>query len=249
MTTSPGHLTIDGLTISYPNRNGRERTTALQDINLQLDNGSFTALLGASGCGKSTLLNAIAGFLASDRGEIRLDGSPVTAPGPERSVVFQQYALLPWMSAQGNIELVLRNRGFSKKDRQNRSQELLAAVGLAHAASQLPQELSGGMQQRVSIARALAAEPSVLLMDEPFGALDAITRATMQDLVLDLWRKENLTVVFVTHDVDEALYLGERIVTLSSPHGRVSADIDLRNADEFNRSNVRAQIITELGGH
>lgn len=248
-STPTGRLEIEHLQVSYPSRDGRRRTTALSDIDLHLPPGSFTALLGASGCGKSTLLNAIAGFLAPDDGGIFLDGEPVLKPGPQRAVVFQQYALLPWLTARGNTELVLRNRGFPKHARKERSTELLASVGLEHASELLPQELSGGMQQRVSIARALAAEPSVLLMDEPFGALDAITRATMQELVLDLWRTAGITVVFVTHDVDEALYLGERLIVLSAPQGQISADINLQAADQRQRAEIRTQIITELGGH
>ena len=201
-----------------------EDSLALSATDLEFAPGSFTSLLGPTGCGKSTLLNTIAGFVTPTSGRVLMDGVPVTGPGPDRGMVFQHYALLPWFTARGNVEFALKRFGLPRAERRERALESLQAVGLADAAEKYPAQLSGGMRQRVALARALAAEPQVLLMDEPFGALDAITRARMQRLLAQLWQRTRTTVVFVTHDVDEALALSQRVVVMAADPGRVIAD-------------------------
>ncbi|MFF2776141.1 ABC transporter ATP-binding protein [Streptomyces sp. NPDC058052] len=196
----------------------------LDPIDLDLPAGSFTALLGPSGCGKSTVLNLVAGFVRPSEGRVTAGAAPVRGPGPDRGVVFQHYALYPWRTARGNVEFALKRLGLPRAERRRRALEALAEVGLADGSEKYPAQLSGGMQQRVALARALAAEPEVLLMDEPFGALDALTRARMQTLLRELWRRRGTTVLFVTHDIDEALALAERVVVLGGSPGRVLAD-------------------------
>lgn len=246
-TLTGGAIDIDHLSVTY--RGSRGNVTALSETSAALAPGSFTTLLGASGCGKSTLLNVIAGFVQPTHGSVLLDSQPITGAGPDRTVVFQQYALLPWLSTRGNVEFALRRFGFSKQERREKAIAALEAVQLGHATESLPEELSGGMQQRVSIARALAAEPRVLLMDEPFGALDAITRAVMQELVVQIWKDTGVTIVFVTHDVDEALYLAERVLLMSARPGRIAEDIAVAGLSEAERADVRAHVVGHLGGH
>ncbi|GLX16982.1 MULTISPECIES: ABC transporter ATP-binding protein [Streptomyces] len=209
---------LEGLTVGYGAAPVLERT------DLVFPAGSFTALLGPSGCGKSTVLNTVAGFVRPASGRVTAGSVPVEGPGPERGVVFQHYALFPWRTARGNVEFALKRLGLSRRERRERALAALAEVGLADGAHKYPAQLSGGMQQRVALARALAAEPEVLLMDEPFGALDALTRGRMQDLLRELWRRSGTTVVFVTHDIDEALALAGRVVVLGASPGRVLAD-------------------------
>ncbi|MEU8777684.1 ABC transporter ATP-binding protein [Streptomyces sp. NPDC048606] len=209
---------LEGLTVGYGAAPVLERT------DLVFPAGSFTALLGPSGCGKSTVLNTVAGFVHPAAGRVSAGGEPVRGPGPDRGVVFQHYALFPWRTARGNVEFALKRLGLTRGERRERALELLAEVGLAEGAEKYPAQLSGGMQQRVALARALAARPEVLLMDEPFGALDALTRTRMQDLLRELWRRSGTTVLFVTHDIDEALALAERVVVLGGSPGRVLAD-------------------------
>ena len=242
-----GEITVDAVAVEY--RGARGVTPALSRTTATFAPGSFTTLIGASGCGKSTLLNVIAGFVTPTAGTVTLDGAPITRPGPDRTVVFQQYALLPWMSARQNVEFGLAHLPLTRAQRRDRALHALDEVRLAHAADSLPGELSGGMAQRVSIARALAGEPRVVLMDEPFGALDAITRAVMQELLVDLWRRTGLTVVFVTHDVDEALFLSQRILLLSARPGRIVTDIPLTGAGPEERTRIRAEVVGHLGGH
>ncbi|QNG20361.1 ABC transporter ATP-binding protein [Rhodococcus triatomae] len=246
---APGRVRLDRLEVTYTSTKSRRRTRALAETSVELGAGSFTALLGPSGCGKSTLLNVIAGFVPPSAGSAELDGNPITGPGPDRTVVFQQYALLPWMTATANVEFALERWQLPRAERRDRARQALAAVHLSDAADKMPGEMSGGMQQRVAIARAMAAEPDVLLMDEPFGALDAITRARMQELALTLWSETGRTVVFVTHDVDEALFLSQRILLMDSAPGRIVADIDLLGADDARRADVRSRIVARLGGH
>ncbi|MFG2340552.1 ABC transporter ATP-binding protein [Streptomyces yangpuensis] len=196
----------------------------LDRTDLELPAGSFTALLGPSGCGKSTVLGAVAGFVPPATGRVTAGSRPVRGPGPDRGVVFQHYALFPWRTARGNVEFALKRLGLPRAERRRRALEALAEVGLADGTDKCPAQLSGGMQQRVALARALAAEPEVLLMDEPFGALDALTRARMQRLLRELWQRRGTTVLFVTHDIDEALALAQRVVVLGGSPGRVLAD-------------------------
>ncbi|MEV7521797.1 ABC transporter ATP-binding protein [Streptomyces sp. NPDC091371] len=209
---------LEGLSVGYGTAPVLERT------DLEFPAGSFTALLGPSGCGKSTVLNTIAGFVRPSGGRVTAGSVPVRGPGPERGVVFQHYALFPWRTARGNVEFALKRLGLPRAERRRRALAALAEVGLADGAEKYPAELSGGMRQRVALARALAAEPRVLLMDEPFGALDALTRTRMQELLRELWRRTGTTVLFVTHDIDEALALAERVIVLGGAPGRVLAD-------------------------
>jgi NitT/TauT family transport system ATP-binding protein len=202
------------------------RTRAVEGVDLDVPAGQFVCLLGPSGCGKSTLLSAIAGHLPPARGKISLDDVRVDRPHPDRGLVFQQHTLFPWKRVIDNVAFGLKMQGVDAPLRRRRAQEMLELVGLKGYASHYPAQLSGGMQQRVEIARVLINRPRVLLMDEPFGALDAQTRRNMQALLLDVWAKVGTTVIFVTHDIEEALFLGDRIVMLSRQPARIVADIE-----------------------
>ncbi len=206
-------------------RSGKRTVDALRDINLTLDDGEFMSVVGASGCGKSTLLRIVAGLEPASAGELTLDNAPIVSAGQDRGMVFQQYTLYPWLSAKDNIEFGLRH--LSKKERSEVARRFLDVVGLRDFAASYPFQLSGGMQQRVAIARALALQPSILLMDEPFGALDAQTRSLMQELLLSIWERDRLSVLFVTHDIDEAIFLADRVCVLASKPGRVRELIDV----------------------
>jgi NitT/TauT family transport system ATP-binding protein len=198
---------------------------ALSDTTGRIAEGEFVCLLGPSGCGKSTLLNIVAGLIPASGGTIRINGKAVTGPGPDRAFVFQDYALFPWMTVAENVEFGLEARGVMPEQRREVSRELLQVVGLTQFGDKYPHHLSGGMKQRVSIARALAVDPQVLLMDEPFGALDAQTRFVMQEELLRIWRTYKKTVLFVTHSIDEALFLADRILVMTARPGRVKAEI------------------------
>ncbi|MFG1855654.1 ABC transporter ATP-binding protein [Actinomadura geliboluensis] len=204
-----------------------ETFTALDHVSLDIADGEFVTVVGPSGCGKSTLLNLAAGLLEPGAGTVEVDGRRVKGPGPERGVIFQQYALFPWMSTRKNVEFGLKIAGVAKKERRATAEHYLDLVGLADFADALPKTLSGGMKQRCAIARAYAVNPSVLLMDEPFGALDALTRVQLQDGLLDTWTRERRTVMFITHDVDEAVYLAGRVVVMAARPGRVHRVIDV----------------------
>ncbi|MGX1315834.1 NitT/TauT family transport system ATP-binding protein [Streptomyces calvus] len=234
-------------------RAGNRRTsrfTALDGVDLEIADGEFVVIVGPSGCGKSTLLDLLVGLDRPTGGRILLDGRPVTGPGPDRSVVFQQYALLPWRTALGNVEFGLEATGVPRRLRAARAREFLGLVGLSGFEDRHPHELSGGMRQRVAIARSLAYDPDVLLMDEPFAALDAQTRESLQDELLRIWQRTGKTVVFITHGIDEAVYLGQRVAVMTSRPGRVkqvvpvalgsrTATDDLRSSPEFARHRHR----------
>ncbi|MFE3270988.1 ABC transporter ATP-binding protein [Streptomyces sp. NPDC059215] len=209
-------LVVTGLRKVYEG-SGR-RVEAVRDLTFTVDTGELVCLVGPSGCGKTTLLKCVGGLLAPTGGEVRLAGRPVVGPPPGMAFVFQEYgrSLFPWMRVGENVELPLRHKGLSRPRRRELVADALESVGLSDAAGAYPWQLSGGMQQRVAIARALAYEPEVLLMDEPFAAVDAQTRADLEDLVRRLWRERGMTILFVTHDIDEAVYLGERVLILSS---------------------------------
>jgi NitT/TauT family transport system ATP-binding protein len=207
--------------------------TVLEDINFSIQSGEFVTFVGSSGCGKSTLLRLIAGLDYPSGGRIQVDGSPVEGPGPDRGMVFQKYSLYPWLTAADNVAFGMRLQGMTSADVRNRTAYFLEVVGLRDAATKLPRELSGGMQQRVAIARALATNPSVLLLDEPFGALDLQNRETMQDFLHKLWQRTGLTVLLITHDVEEALVLAQRVHVLAPNPGRIirSLDVTLDKSD------------------
>ena len=209
-----------------PKRGGAP-VLAVDDVTLEIRDKAFVCLVGPSGCGKSTLLNLLAGFELPDTGEVLLDGTPITAPGPDRGMVFQENALFPWLTVLGNVCYGPQRRGLAADEYLPAAKAILQQVGLSRFLESYPNELSGGMRQRVAIARALVNKPSVLLLDEPFGALDAQTRATMQELLLDVWEKEHRTVLFVTHDVDEAIFIADRVVVMSRRPGRILADIEV----------------------
>jgi NitT/TauT family transport system ATP-binding protein len=196
-------------------------TPALAEVDLDVAEREFVCILGPSGCGKSTLLNIVAGFLAPTSGRVLVDGRPVTEPGAERGVVFQEYALFPWLSVTGNVEFGPRLRARPAAERRRSVERYLELVGLREHAGKFPAQLSGGMKQRVAIARALANDPAVILMDEPFGALDAQTRETLQDELSRIQRVEHKTIVFVTHSIREAVYLADRVVVMTSVPGRI----------------------------
>jgi NitT/TauT family transport system ATP-binding protein len=219
----PARLLLAGVEKTFHTRKGTVH--ALSDINLTLGDGEFLSVVGASGCGKSTLLRIVAGLEPATAGELTLDNAPLHGPGRDRGMVFQQYTLYPWLSALENVEFGLRN--LPKKERADVARRFLHVVGLTDFAGSYPFQLSGGMQQRVAIARALALRPSILLMDEPFGALDAQTRSLMQELLLSIWEQDRLSVLFVTHDIDEAIFLADRICVLATKPGRVREFIDV----------------------
>ena len=205
-------------------QNGTE-FIALSDVNLDIEKGEFICLLGPSGCGKSTLLNGIAGFDLVNKGSIKIDGKEVTGPTTSNVTIFQNYGLLPWRTVIKNVELGLEGRGVNKAERKEIARKYLKTVKLENFENSFPHQLSGGMQQRVAIARALAVDPDILFMDEPFGALDAITRMKLQDDILDICKNEKKTIIFVTHDIEEAVYLADRVVVMTPNPGKVKGVI------------------------
>lgn len=217
------YLQINSLNKQFGSKNGA--LVVLKDINMMIEQGEFICAVGASGSGKSTLLRQIAGLDTPTSGEVRIDGKLVTGPGPDRGMVFQHYTLYPWMSVQENTEFGLKLQGVPKKVRREQASYYLSVVGLSGFAKSLPKQLSGGMKQRVAIARALALEPKVLLMDEPFGALDIHTKESMHEFMLDLWGRTHITVFMITHDVEEAVFLSNRIYALGSRPGTVRKEI------------------------
>lgn len=218
-----GHILIEAVTVEF-GHNGASRR-AVAEASLEIEPGQFVCLLGPSGCGKSTLLNTVAGFVEPTIGRVDVDGETITKPGPDRGMVFQQHSLFPWMTVKKNVAFGPLMAGLGQSKADSTARTFISLVGLSAYEDHYPAMLSGGMQQRVGIARALANYPAVLLMDEPFGALDAQTRAMMQESLLKLWASFRNTVLFVTHDVDEAIFLADRVVVMSASPGRLIADI------------------------
>jgi NitT/TauT family transport system ATP-binding protein len=249
-----GAVEVRGVNKSFPRNRGDGDLEVLNDVSFSLDSGTFTCLVGPSGCGKSTLLRIIDGLIPADSGEVFIGGKKVREPALDRGFVFQQFNLLPWRTVIGNVEFGLENLGVKKDERRRRAEEILKLVDLEGFESYFPGQLSGGMQQRVGLARALAVEPTILLMDEPFGSVDDQTRMLLQEELLKIWEKAQKTVVFVTHDIEEALYLGDRIVVMRSrpsritrilevPFGRPRAD-EIRGSPEMGR--LKQEIWEEL---
>lgn len=225
----PSMVEIRGVSKSF-HKTVKDRTTeikALADVSLAIRENEFVSIIGPSGCGKTTLLKMIDGLIPYDSGQILIDGKQITAPGPDRAVVFQSFALLPWRTVLANVEFSLELRQTSKEERTKTARDYLKRVGLADFENHYPHELSGGMQQRAGLARALAVNPSILLMDEPFGAVDAQTRQLLQEELLELWQRERKTVIFITHSMDEAVYLSDRVVVMTPRPGRVAEILDV----------------------
>ena len=222
-----GQIVVQGVSHTYRPARGRE-VLALEEVSLEVAPREFVALLGPSGCGKSTLLYLIGGFLPVERGSILVEGAAVSAPGPDRGIVFQHFALFPWKTVRANVLYGLEKMALEREERERRAQSYIELVGLGGFEDSYPSQLSGGMKQRAAIARTLAIDPKILLMDEPFGALDAQTRSLMQAELLAIWQRTPKTVIFVTHDVQEAVYLAQRVVVMSARPGRVKAVVETR---------------------
>ena len=223
MTAEHPFISIDGVTKTYKSRLGLSE--ALRETSIQISRGEFVCVVGPSGCGKTTILNMLAGFVEPSTGHIKVADQEVREPGPDRGVVFQEVGLFNWLTARSNVEFGLAMKGIPRADRRARAEAVLELTGMLKFADRFPNELSGGMKQRVGLARALAPDPDVLLMDEPFAALDAQSRSLMQQEVLKIWKATGKTILFVTHAVDEALILADRVIVMSANPGRVKEDI------------------------
>ena len=235
-----GQIVIEGVNHTY--RPARGRTVlALSDVSLEVRPREFLALLGPSGCGKSTLLYLVGGFLPTVAGRILVEGKPVTAPGPDRGIVFQHFALFPWKSVRGNILYGLERQGLPRAEREKRAQAFINLVGLRGFEDSYPSQLSGGMKQRTAIARTLAFDPSILLMDEPFGALDAHTRTRLQNDLLNIWERDRKTVLFVTHSVEEAVFLSDKVIVMTRSPGRIKEVVDI----DLPRPRRRAELLLD----
>ncbi|WP_428264851.1 ABC transporter ATP-binding protein [Haliangium sp.] len=224
---APVVLHVDALTRHFPTASGAGRVTALADVSFDVHRRELITVVGPSGCGKSTLIRIIAGLDDPSAGEVRLDGHPVHGPGADRGMVFQQYTLFPWLDVRDNVAFGLRMQGERRAEARRRAEPWIELVGLTRFARHYPSQLSGGMKQRVAIARALANQPRILLMDEPFGALDAQTRAAMQAHLLRIWSRVDVTILFITHDLDEAVYLSDRVLVMGAHPGRVVEIVDV----------------------
>src|SRR5882724_1696944 len=224
-TVQQGKVTVTDFGLSYDTLEGA--VEAVRDASIHVDPGEFVSIIGPSGCGKSTLLNAVAGFLKPTRGEVAVDGDPVARPRADRGMVFQQYSLFPWKTVRENVEFGLKMRGIARSQRERAARTLLGLAGLEAFEKHYPDRLSGGMKQRVGIVRALATGPKVLLLDEPFGALDAQTRVIMQQILTNMWQRLRISVLFVTHDIDEAIFLSDRVYCMTARPGSIKAEIPI----------------------
>lgn len=248
-----GLLSVKNVTRVFEGKRG-SATQALQPIDLDVAENDFVTILGPSGCGKSTLLRIVAGLDFPSTGSVLLDGKPVEGPGADRGMVFQSYTLFPWLTVEENIRFGLRERGLGAAEQKERSDDFIAKVGLRGFEQHYPKQLSGGMQQRTAIARALANDPRILLLDEPFGALDNQTRVLMQELLLGIWESARKTVLFVTHDIDESIFMASRVAVFSARPGRIKADIPvdfphprsytLKTSPEF--MDIKARLTEEI---
>ena len=243
-------IEIENLAQIYKDKNNVS-VVALENINLHIEKGEFVCFLGASGCGKSTLLNIMAGFVKPSQGNVTIDGINIEAPSSKYVTIFQNYGLLPWRTVKTNVELGLEEKGMKRKQIEEIANRYIEMVGLSAFKNHHPSQLSGGMQQKVAIARALAVDPEILFMDEPFGALDAITRMGLQDEMIQLCETTKKTIIFVTHDIDEAIYLADRIIVLGSRPGTILSDIKIqmskpRNRNEKYSFDIKSQILEIL---
>jgi NitT/TauT family transport system ATP-binding protein len=237
---APAMIDIDHVSHTFQT-SGRQRHLALSDISLRIGDGAFVSILGPSGCGKSTLLYIVGGFVNPSEGIARVKGQTITGPGPDRGPVFQEFALFPWKSVLGNVMYGLRQQGVPRMEAEAQSRRLVEMVGLKGFENFYPKELSGGMKQRVAITRTLAYHPAVLLMDEPFGALDAHTRTRLQNDLLNIWERDRKTVLFVTHSVDEAVFLSDKVVVMTRAPGRIKQMVEI----ELPRPRRRAELLLD----
>ena len=247
-------LVVEKVSRTFPGARGAAPVRALEPVGLEVADNDFIAILGPSGCGKSTLLRIVAGLDRPSDGHVRLDGREITGPGPDRGMVFQSYTLFPWLTVRDNVAFGLRERGIARAERYRVADRFLARVGLEGFAGHYPRQLSGGMQQRTALARALANDPAILLLDEPFGALDNQTRALMQELLLGIWEQDRKTVLFVTHDIEEAIFMANRVAVFTARPGRIKAEVvvplphprdyRMRTAPEFQA--LKARITEEI---
>ncbi|HWR06477.1 ABC transporter ATP-binding protein [Sporomusa sp.] len=243
-------IEINNLCKSFQDTQG-ESLDVLVDVNLEIAAGEFLCLLGPSGCGKTTLMNLMAGFEKPTQGTLTIDGLPVSRPDPKHITIFQDYGLFPWRNVLGNVVFGLEAKGMNKKAAKEKAEEYLELVGLSQFSRSFPGQLSGGMKQRVAIARALAVEPDIIFMDEPFAALDAFTRYRLQDEVLRIWAEKKPTIIFVTHDIDEAVYLAQRLAIMTPNPGRIQRIIDIKLPRPCNRGDAglvayRQQVFQEF---
>ncbi|MEE8121408.1 MAG: ABC transporter ATP-binding protein [Anaerolineales bacterium] len=240
-------ILVRGLIKEFAGRDDEDTgVLALDNVNLEVRDNEFLTVIGPSGCGKTTLLRIIAGLISYDQGEVSINGAQVTGPGPDRSVVFQNFALLPWADVLTNVSFGLEIRGVSKTERESTAMRLVHLVGLQGFERRLPKELSGGMQQRVGLARALAVNPQILLMDEPFGALDEQTRRLLQEQLLQIWERERKTVVFITHSMEEAVMLGDRVMLMTPRPGKIKEMIDVPLERPRGRDTEKSRTFLEI---
>jgi NitT/TauT family transport system ATP-binding protein len=240
-------IQVRNISMRFETRRGTVH--AIDDVSLEIPDAHFACIVGASGCGKSTLLNIMAGLVEPTAGHVLVDGQPIHGPAEDRGMVFQRYTLFPWLRVRENVEFGPRLKGVGKAERREISSRLLEEMGLAEFAHSYPKELSGGMQQRVAIARALANDPKVLLMDEPFGALDALTRASAQRFLTEIWEQHRRTIAFVTHDIDEAIFLGDTIFVMSPRPGRLQEIVRVEIPRPRSLDDLGTQQFAELKHH
>jgi NitT/TauT family transport system ATP-binding protein len=240
-------IQVRDLSKTFVGRDDQDRgVLAIDSLDLDIRDGEFLTVIGPSGCGKTTLLRIIAGLIPYQQGEVTIDGKRVTGPGPERAVVFQNFALMPWANVLANVTFGLEMRGVARAEAETTARRLIGLVGLAGCERRLPRELSGGMQQRVGLARALAVNPRILLMDEPFGALDEQTRRLLQEELLRIWEQERKTVIFITHSMEEAVLLGDRVVLMTPRPGRIQEIIDVSLPRPRGRDTEKSALFVEI---